>query len=102
MVLQLCIVFTIGESPRVCSEISYIDLRRRKSSDRTTLVRSRSNYFCRTDNAKIPDALVRSQLIYFANDGQRALSIGTCIRSNYMSIYVRISTDELCTPSILV
>ena len=42
-------------------------------SDRTTLVRSRSNYFYSTDNANCADFLIRSR--YFAYDGQRALSL---------------------------
>ena len=45
------------------------------------LVRLRRNYFCGTD------FLIRSRLICFAHDGQRALIIiSICIHSTYMII----------------
>ena len=60
VVLWLCIIFTIGESPRVCSKYShwyYLLL----IWGGAKVSRSRSNYFDRTDNANCADFfLVRS------------------------------------------
>ena len=76
VVLQLCLIFTIGESPCVCSK--YITFywfeagQKLVRRDRTTLDRSWSNYFYRTDNANCADFLVRSRSNYFAH-GRHAL-----------------------------
>ena len=86
VVLRLCIVFTMGEIPRVCSKyrhwyyILLIWCGANVSSIAiellTTLVRSRSNYLWRTDNANFAHFIIRldrSWCYYFAHDGQRAL-----------------------------
>ena len=49
--------------------------------DRTTLGRSQSNYFCRTDNANFAD-FVRSRSNYFTHNGQRALSNSSSNNNN--------------------
>ena len=79
-VLRLSIVFTIGESPRVCSKYShwyYLLLIWGGAKVSSIAISSWSNYFCMTDNANFADGFWFdrdwSRSNHFAHDGQRAL-----------------------------
>ena len=66
MVLRLCLVFTIGESPRAAPNIVIgITFYSFEAGQKLVM---RSNYFCRTDNANFAD------LFWFDRDILRSAS----------------------------
>ena len=86
VVLRLCIIFTIGESPRFCAKYCHLyyhlliwggaKVSRAQSNYSSSI--ALSNYFYRTENANCADylgsiAVDQSRSNCFAHNGQRAL-----------------------------